>query len=780
MTSQVLTNVENNFTKGLVTEFTGLNFPENACTACENCEFTLIGDVLRREGINLEVNGATFQTTVPSGGVAQSQYVWDNAGGTGNVKLLVRQVGGTLYIYDISAATDASPVSQNLLTTISMVGFAAVGNAFDITKEFSYASGNGYLFVLHSTMEPVYVIFNPILNTFSSNIIPIQIRDFAGIPEPGVSPSFRPLSLTAEHTYNLINQGWTSGSPWVAEDTTTIISWAFPIGNQTFTVGSSISGISPGQDVLIQYTGPGIPYIVTTGVGVASGTVISYSGTSLVVNIQTLFPGIPSGTIIQDFQISPTNIGFINSWLSAEGNYPSNSDIWWYFKNTSDVFAPATTAANVSYLSGNAPQGHFILNAFQQNRSLISGVPGLTNVQTPTRPTDGAWYSGRIFYTGVNASQVITGDEPFYTWTENIYFSQVITGTADFGLCYQTNDPTSENLFDILPTDGGVITIQNSGGIHKLFAIANGLLVFANNGVWFITGSTGIGFAANDYTITQISTVKILSNKSFVDVVGLPYFWNEEGIYRVVNHQGQFSVEPLTVGTILSFFNEIPLSSKKYARGAYDPTNYVIQWAYKSTQETGVSDRYSMDSLLNFNVYNSAFFPYSISTGNSNYISGVNYITYPYISTVTPLPGFKYPCFTVRGSFTVFGEADEYDTTYVDWGLNNYISSFTTGYRVHGGGYRRFQMPYVYVFSGNLTPTAYNIQAIWDYANTGNSGRWSSLQTVTTFNPNFNNIVRRHRLRGRGLALQIQFTSVDGQPFDIQGWSAYETVNSGV
>ena len=189
MTSQVLTNVENNFTKGLVTEFTGLNFPENACTACENCEFTLIGDVLRREGINLEVNGATFQTTVPSGGVAQSQYVWDNAGGTGNVKLLVRQVGGTLYIYDISAATDASPVSQNLLTTISMVGFAAVGNAFDITKEFSYASGNGYLFVLHSTMEPVYVIFNPILNTFSSNIIPIQIRDFAGIPEPGVSPS---------------------------------------------------------------------------------------------------------------------------------------------------------------------------------------------------------------------------------------------------------------------------------------------------------------------------------------------------------------------------------------------------------------------------------------------------------------------------------------------------------------------------------------------------------------------------------------------------------------
>ena len=41
-------------------------------------------------------------------------------------------------------------------------------------------------------------------------------------------------------------------------------------------------------------------------------------------------------------------------------------------------------------------------------------------------------------------------------------------------------------------------------------------------------------------------------------------------------------------------------------------------------------------------------------------------------------------------------------------------------------------------------------------------------------------IARRHTIRGRGLVLQLQFTSVDGQPFDIMGWSAYETVNTGV
>jgi hypothetical protein len=53
---QLGTTTENNFTKGLITEATGLNFPENAATSTDNCQYTLIGDVTRRLGIDREVN----------------------------------------------------------------------------------------------------------------------------------------------------------------------------------------------------------------------------------------------------------------------------------------------------------------------------------------------------------------------------------------------------------------------------------------------------------------------------------------------------------------------------------------------------------------------------------------------------------------------------------------------------------------------------------------------------------------------------------------------------
>ena len=106
MANQVLTTVENAFTKGLVTEFTGLNFPEQAATSASNCEFTLIGDVVRREGIDLEAN---YTSTSGTSSTANSSYVWNNVGGDGLTKVLARQDGATLYFYTISAATTSAP-----------------------------------------------------------------------------------------------------------------------------------------------------------------------------------------------------------------------------------------------------------------------------------------------------------------------------------------------------------------------------------------------------------------------------------------------------------------------------------------------------------------------------------------------------------------------------------------------------------------------------------------------------------------------------------------------
>jgi len=784
MPQQINTSVENNFTKGFITEATGLNFPENAATSASNCEFTIVGDTVRRLGIDVEENGSSLN--VNPIGLAVSTYIWNNPGGDGNAKLLVRQVGGILYFYKIYAASPNSPLStQRLGNTVSLSYATPVGGIFDTSIECQYADGNGYLFVFHPNLEPQYISYNVSQQTFTLGVISVTTRDFTGVND-GLVINTRPSTLTSDHQYNLINQGWTTGNPWLA-----LASNSYTVGttgSTVFTVASGMSGVSNGQQVSIATGNDALltnPVFAPPGIGqnfqVATGTVTNYTGTSLTINISSVSTSDPRflGQSDVSWYITPYTSGYINTFFAAAGVYPSNADVWWYFKNSSGAFDPATTITNVNLNSAQSPQGHVLTPAFHWDRSSSTGI-SVGQVSTFARPATGAWFQGRMWCTGVNALQAASTDTSQYSWNENIYFSQITTNPLEFGNCFQVNDPTAEDFNSLLPTDGGVITVVGSGTIHKLFPIANGLLVFANNGVWFITGSTGIGFAANDYTISKISSVKVLSSNSFVDVLGLPFFWNEEGIYQVMTQQnGSLSVEPITVGTILSYYNAIPKASKKYARGDYDPINYVIQWSFRSTPESNVSNRYQYDTILNFNTYNKAFYPYDLSNTGTQFINGVVYVSYPYLGNDTPEPGFKYPCVTQSSSQYFLSFAEEFDTSYLDWGVADYTSTFTTGYKLHGGAWRKFQIPYLYTYSRNDGYSAFYVQSVWDYGINFDSNKWSSPQFVEINDANAGVVIRRHRLRGRGEVLQLKITSVSGQPFDLMGWAVYETMNTG-
>lgn len=779
MPGQVIQSIENNFTKGLVTEFTGLNFPENAATECDNTEFTIIGDTIRREGIDFEENYLLSNFAAGSGRCFNT-YRWNNVAGDGSTQIIVVQFGLKLYFYLLSSATATTPLSMHkLASTVDLSLFAAPAIvSVDHGLECTFADGNGYLFVFNQQLEPLFCSYNA--GTITAATIDVKIRDFAGMLDH-LNVTERPTTLSTEHNYNLINQGWTQGTTWWG---TSVSSLTVGTGNKTFTTQAGMS-VTLGDVSQIVTTAD----IVGASVGslVMTGTVTAYNGGTgvMTINVSTAYaPAL--GSTGTSWTIYPTNKAYINSWFTAEGNYPSNADVWWRFRNVSTNAFDPTVQATVSLASGDAPKGHFILSAFNQNRSLISGIAGLTSTSVVNRPDNGCWFQGRVWYTGVTGSQQPTGDASFYTWSENIYFSQICVGNStNFGACYQLNDPTSEGLNGLLPTDGGVIQIQGSGRVFKLFPIQNGLLVFAANGVWFITGNQGIGFAANDYTITKLSIIESISRTSYVNVMGFPYFWNEEGIYQVETAQnGQMAINPITVSTILSYYSSIPLESKKYARGAYNPIDYTIQWVYKSTNSLGiVADRYKFDKILNYNVFNKAFFPYTVDTTSAS-INGINYCQGPGGSD-SPSPSFKYFCSRVVGGNTFTTFAEEIDITYVDWKSSsepvNYDSFFITGYKVHGKGQNKLQTPYVFVYSRQIQPYfAYYIQGLWDYATSGNSGDFSTREFAELFEYNRSVRYKRHRIRGRGMALQLKFSSVDGQPFDFIGWSVYETVNQGV
>jgi hypothetical protein len=768
--------LQNNFVAGLKTEFTGLNFPENACTAASNCVFNRVGNITRRKGIDFETGFST--TPISRFTLGINTFIWRNVGGDGVTEVLVVQVGGTLYFYQYTNATTLIPLSgTKLSTTISLSSFVAFGSSLDVTKECQFTAGNGYLFVFHPSCDPFYCTFAS--GTITANIIQIQIRDFVGIPET-IADNTRPVSLSAEHQYNLYNQGWSNANAYTT--TSNQHTTGITVGSNTFSDVAASLGAVNGDNVNLY-----LKDIFGRVDQTASGTVTSYSGTTLVINVT-------SASIVQPVQNSATwtiykiNAGLLSTWFTAEGNYPSNADVWWTFKNTSGVFAPATTVANVT-LGGPAPKGSFLLSAFTQQRSTVSGIAGLTDITTIARPKAGAWFQGRVWYTGVDASFPASGDEPFTTWTENIYFSQIIQKVQDFGKCYQLNDPTSETLNTLLPTDGGVIVIQGSGSIYKLFPLQNGILAFAANGIWFITGAQGVGFEANNYTITKISGIKSISPSSFIDINGNPAFWNNDAIYMVVPSMqesqaslGQaragLSVQNLTLPTIQTFFQNIPTDSKKFARGDYNPITGIVQWCYRSTQETDITSRYTFDSILNFNMFTQSFYPWTVDTTSAS-VQDIKYIQYTQLNS--PPAAFKYLA-TSSSNLTFAEERDS--VLWKDWNSTgipvNYVSTFTTAYKLDGDYMRKFQPQYLYMFLNNLVSTSFQYRGQWNFSSTFNSGKWSSLQQVNTNIGEFLGYYRRLRIRGNGIVLQLQVVSTDAMPFDLMGWSILETQNAGV
>jgi len=492
----------------------------------------------------------------------------------------------------------------------------------------------------------------------------------------------------------------------------------------------------------------------------------------------------------------------LTAWDTAQTTMPSNADVMWRFKNATDDL-DFTTASIARITAGNtpAPKGHFILILANQDRNAAAGTTGVTATTTSfQRPSTTAFFAGRVFYAGIN----------HVGFNSKIYFSQIVEHNDQYGHCYQTNDPTSEDLFDLLPSDGGVISIPEAGTIYKLVTVPGGIAVFAANGIWFITGSTGIGFIANDYTVQKVSDVQTLSAASFVSVAGFPSWWNSEGIY-VMNAQGNLpTVQSITDPRIKTFYDTIPMESKRFARGMYHYIDGHIRWIFRSETTDQVTNIYEFDRVLNFNTRSGAFYLWSVTDSDvkinailiSDVVSGAigaHQVVTAAVDNVIDSDTNNVIVFTAAGSedspfdkYLVsyadevtynFTFADKIDSAYRDWFTYDFAgvdftSYFITGYKVRGEGIRKFQSNWVEVFTQISEIAAYYFQGIWDFATTGSgTGRWSVRQHVNRNEPKYSTVSNRLKVRGHGKALQFKVTSVPGYPFDIIGWSSLQSVN---
>lgn len=696
--------VENQFTKGLITEYTAMNFPENAVTDADNCVFSELGKVTPRLGIEYEPDYATYPMSSISpmpdtGREAYVEYEWFSVGNQGSTKFVVQQIGSRIRFFRQSNGN----LSGNLEPFfINLDTFRVPANALSKVRETpcQFTTGNGNLFIVNPYCEPFYVEYNAGSNSISTTRIDIEVRDMQGVDD-GREIDDRSLPMSNQHKYNLLNQGW--------------------------------------------------------------------------------YHEIKGKTVL-------------DIWLAegdVAGTCPSNADIWWLFKNATEDFIPGR-ADNFTMGNTPAPKGHYIYSAFNIDRSTKTGVPNVpSQTSGSARPSCVVWYAGRVWYAGIRRDK----------YSSTLYYSQLVERDDQYGKCYQVNDPTSETVFDLLDTDGGTILLPLIEDVVGLKVINDTLLVFGTNAIYAISGADNGAFKATDYVVKYVSNVGAVSQLSMVEAEGAVIWFNYEGIYSLNPDQlgSSFIVNNISKQTIQSVFNKIPVANRPYIKGAYNKREQVVRWIYSDRSDL---QYFRYNRILDLNAASKAFYTHTVGTSAVPRICGLiategstqaDYSEDVFLSNgdeVTALDDsivqvrstelvpeqevFKFAVtgYISTGAAQGFTYAEMWDTRRVDWntrGPVDYTAYCLSGYRIRGELLRPFNISPVAVTLGNVENGELRVSAVWDY------GERESMPTELYKYSPLDYFIRRVRLRGRGRSVQLKFVSTPGKPFELIGWSTFDT-----
>lgn len=579
------------------------------------------------------------------------------------------------------------------------------------------------------------------------------------------------------------------------------------------TIGTAPIAVANAYGNLLIVSRDTVPLLVTY----TAGTDL-ISVTTVLVQIRD-FLGLPDGlavdarpaTLLDPHKYNLLNQGWdttkISAYFTSQAVYPSNAQSWILGKNASKDFDPLLLVKE-DFGTSPAPKGRFVLNVYNRDRATPSGIAALATETEAYRPTTTAFFAGRAWYAGVRSSTV-------GSW---VMFSQVAENTGKLGKCYQDADPTSEAFSHLVASDGGVIPIQDAGTPIKLLPYGNGMLVLCDNGIWQIVGGLQTGFAADSYEVRRISTVGCISAKSVVLTDLAVLFWGEVGIYIIQTTQsGGIEVVPLTVGTIQDLYDTIPIPGKTYSSGLYVPAERVVYWLYNdSAGQDGVTRRFKKNRLLCLNLVLKSFYTMSIGSLASLSPYAVDlFITRRSATVQNVLLKFlavhPVDSTTFKATMAQFDQTNNAPRKWRDWYSNNSVGINYSGFLVPGfdfgseqGADKFIQALYVMVYfrrtetgldvNGDpINPSSCSLQGRWDFSDTASGNRWSAAQEayrhVRSWNPSIPSgtfddgspvVVTKNKVRGRGKALQLKFTSAPDKDMQMLGWAITYIGNANV
>lgn len=188
------------------------------------------------DGIGIElavfgVNPDLPDTTVADEQFAISTHTWVSPNGDGNKRFQVFQVGNTLFFRDAFQDAVSNPSDTDVPITSQTIAFDGVGTGFLYRTSSSEAarvklqsaSGFGRIWFASKAVVPFYAELSEDGTDIRLRAVGTRdgsagidsivgqrlIRDLSGV-EDGLDSDETPATLSDEHLYNLLNQGWPS------------------------------------------------------------------------------------------------------------------------------------------------------------------------------------------------------------------------------------------------------------------------------------------------------------------------------------------------------------------------------------------------------------------------------------------------------------------------------------------------------------------------------------------------------------------------------------------
>ena len=775
----------NSFVGGLITEASPLTFPENAALHVNNFNLSKDGSLSRRLGMDFESDYEVIdsgESKSPSGEVAVSTFTWENAGGDPSNSVIVVQVGTSVKFFD----TNDTSLSKGLIHSYEV-------DSTDSDVVYSVAVVDGVLVLATGTPELVKF-------TYSNGVIEeetfrLKTRDLFGVQDmyqgrdlrSAENLSIRPQdyytgdSVTEQHIYNLRNSTFAVHRLWGGK-------------NGSFCDNLLLDPIK----IYAQYS----------------------------------------------LNEIPSNSDSVVSALFADTEEESDRLVERFFPEVLKRSPIGNTAA---------PSGYFVIDVLDRGTSRLQQVARLAKTvypsvayqykvtslpldKTPGGTTLVSEFAGRMWYGGFSGD-VIDPDKHSPKLSSYLFYSQLVSSTADLSACHQLGDPTSKESPDLVDTDGGYIRLDGAYGLKKLLNIGSALICVATNGVWAVLGGSDYGFTATDNQIIKISEHGCVGSNSVVLADSSAFYWGDDGIYQVGrNEVGDLAATNITSSTIQKHYNEIAHLDKTYVQGSYDSFERKIRWLY-GNRVGDVDD--STELILDLAL--GAFYLSTVTgvaSGKPNVVAALtvppfkvgqvvsdivygdelvfhedDQVTVETSATVNGIRETMYVSITESEPTIKYTFSQYKDTDFIDWKTLDGAGVDTpavliTGYD-GGGDYQRYkQDPYITFHfiktedgfyedeEGDIYPThesSCKVQAQWEWANSTTSGRWGREfqayrhkrhyipeSTSDGFDNGFHVVSSKNKLRGKGKVLSLQIKTEPGKDCKLLGWSRLRSVADNV